>query len=559
MTVLSDSALRSAIAAAINDNSAGDVTPADVRNSIIDFLDSISARGGLPVDTRAAIAAATIPAIVNTIETKGFAAVNDGGRGPYNRRSGAPTLTANKGYIQSADGAWWELDALHGRVRIEQFGGKADFNLATREIIGVTDNLTPFNDAVNFLSLNPVNPYYESGAVIEYGYGGYYHSDTLIPTRTVTIQGPRDTVLNGGRAAHIIVPDGVPGVVTRHGSTDPTVISAAGTTLRDIAIAPVAGGSLVTTAHGVKIEHPTSLFNVTINAFGGNGVNIVADVGSGSNANVWYMERVYVTNNVGNGVFLQAGDSNAGTGIAINAIGNGGWGIRDDSFLGNTWIGVHTASNTLGCFKATDPNARSVFIGCYQEGDQPNAQVAGLNMMIGGIVSNDGGGPTWTNGLISGLWFKPVAGDSDVRTQLRIRRAANEFFSLWFDSDDFAYRLRYDPDFGVIAFNNDTGGAGPINITSRNNTLAAGRSAPLPHAQITFPNSIFVGPSRHEVRNITNATAMPTSGSWAQGDFVYNQTPSISGGKVLLGWSRITTGSAHVLNTDWAACYCTTT
>lgn len=55
----------------------------------------------------------------------------------------------------------------------------------------------------------------------------------------------------------------------------------------------------------------------------------------------------------------------------------------------------------------------------------------------------------------------------------------------------------------------------------------------------------------------TDASAKPTSGSYTVGDFVWNKAPSISGGKVLLGWSRLTTGSAHVLDTDWAACYAT--
>ena len=51
-------------------------------------------------------------------------------------------------------------------------------------------------------------------------------------------------------------------------------------------------------------------------------------------------------------------------------------------------------------------------------------------------------------------------------------------------------------------------------------------------------------------------TAMPTTGTYQQGDFVPNSTPSILGGAgnkyVVNGWIRLTSGSAHVLNTDWA-------
>lgn len=56
---------------------------------------------------------------------------------------------------------------------------------------------------------------------------------------------------------------------------------------------------------------------------------------------------------------------------------------------------------------------------------------------------------------------------------------------------------------------------------------------------------------------LDTGAAQPTTGSYTIGDFVFNTAPSIASGKVLIGWSRLTTGSGHVLNTDWAACYAT--
>jgi hypothetical protein len=503
-------------------------------------------------ETRSTAASNTISAVVKSLRTAGYAVAGDGGHGFYKRRATAPSLTTNPGYFRSLDrfkadgttdsthGGWWELVPDNGHVRIEQFGGKGDFDQVVRTTVGIVDNLPVFNHAVDFLSTNPVNPYYQSGAVIEYGFASYYHSGTLTPVRTVTIQGPRDTVLNGGRGAHIVVPAGVPGILLRAGNTSPLTITAAGSVIRDVAIQPVSAGSLVTSAHGIEMKVPASIFNVTINAFGGNGVQIVADVFVGSNSNVWYINRLFVTSNTGHGVLCQGGDSNAGTAISVNAMQNGGWGVYDQSFLGNTWIGCHTAGNLAGSYKASDPNARTVFLGCYAEGDQNNAQVDTPSIILGGLVSNDGNGITITNGKISPFLMGNVAGDTDVRTAIRMRMQANEFFSLWLDDDNYAYRLAYDPAYGVIHFQNDTGGAGPINITTRNNTLTAGRSAALPHAQITFPNGIFVGPSRHEVRNITNGLAAPTTGAHARGDIVYNQEPSASG---FVGWVCVTGGT----------------
>ena len=47
---------------------------------------------------------------------------------------------------------------------------------------------------------------------------------------------------------------------------------------------------------------------------------------------------------------------------------------------------------------------------------------------------------------------------------------------------------------------------------------------------------------------ITYRTAMPTSGAWTIGDVVYNKGTDIS---TVGGWRRLTTGSTHVLGTDW--------
>jgi hypothetical protein len=52
---------------------------------------------------------------------------------------------------------------------------------------------------------------------------------------------------------------------------------------------------------------------------------------------------------------------------------------------------------------------------------------------------------------------------------------------------------------------------------------------------------------------------MPTVGTYSVNDFVWNSAPTIGAGKVLLGWSRLTTGNAHVALTDWSPCYVTTT
>ena len=53
----------------------------------------------------------------------------------------------------------------------------------------------------------------------------------------------------------------------------------------------------------------------------------------------------------------------------------------------------------------------------------------------------------------------------------------------------------------------------------------------------------------------TNSSAQPTTGKYILGHIVRNNNPSVAGGGgsqyIVSGWVRVTTGSGHVLNTDW--------
>ena len=68
---------------------------------------------------------------------------------------------------------------------------------------------------------------------------------------------------------------------------------------------------------------------------------------------------------------------------------------------------------------------------------------------------------------------------------------------------------------------------------------------------------VNVGPYVNQKKkfNQVTCTVMPTLGQFQQGDYVKNETPTIQGTAgskyVVKGWIRITTGTAHVLNTDW--------
>ena len=79
-------------------------------------------------------------------------------------------------------------------------------------------------------------------------------------------------------------------------------------------------------------------------------------------------------------------------------------------------------------------------------------------------------------------------------------------------------------------------------------------------ATLTAINPILTTNSPYvRVTKRWSASTIPTTGSFRKGDFVENSNPSIASGKVLLGWMRLTTGSAHISGTDWSPIYGTTT
>jgi hypothetical protein len=60
---------------------------------------------------------------------------------------------------------------------------------------------------------------------------------------------------------------------------------------------------------------------------------------------------------------------------------------------------------------------------------------------------------------------------------------------------------------------------------------------------------------RNNVDGVTNRDSIPTGGTWQIGQFVRANTSTVGAGKLLLGWYRLTSGTAHVSGTDWTPIY----
>ncbi len=102
------------------------------------LLPAIGVNGSF-YDTNAAVAAANVPSVVNSLRTAGYTSVGDSGGARYRRVGSEPS---HAGKIQSNDGAWWELVA-DGFVTPEQFGCVGD---------GVANDTSAFQGAVSYLT-----------------------------------------------------------------------------------------------------------------------------------------------------------------------------------------------------------------------------------------------------------------------------------------------------------------------------------------------------------------------------------------------------------------------
>jgi hypothetical protein len=100
--------------------------------------------------------------------------------------------------------------------------------------------------------------------------------------------------------------------------------------------------------HGWVMRGNASLYDCSATEFSGDGAHIVADVGIGpnhGNANSWLIVGGSYSANGRHGIYTQGGDVNAGMAMRCSADGNARYGVCDQSFLGNIYVGLHTMSN----------------------------------------------------------------------------------------------------------------------------------------------------------------------------------------------------------------------
>ncbi|MGU3401684.1 glycosyl hydrolase family 28-related protein [Brucellaceae bacterium D45D] len=109
-------------------------------------------------ESRSIVEETNVPETASFLRTAGYYAPGDGGGALYKRVSTEPS---HAGKVQSADGAWWEVD-LRNVVNVLQFGAKGD---------GVADDFQPIQNAIDAMST--------IGGIVKAPRGTYNLSDGL--------------------------------------------------------------------------------------------------------------------------------------------------------------------------------------------------------------------------------------------------------------------------------------------------------------------------------------------------------------------------------------------
>lgn len=270
-----------------------------------------------------------------------------------------------------------------GSYNVKTFGAKGD---------GTTDDLPAFDCALNRIGRGG-----RIGAILRLPPGIYRLKGQLIINKVMIIEGAGWGVWSENvEAATLLKFDRGAGLVINSPNAGNTA-GGGNTIIKNLGITTSGKAADV---HGVVLRSRARLDNVSVNNFGGNGITIDTDRYSG-NANLWYLNNVWIHNNGAHGLYVNGRDANAGTASMVNASENGGWGVKDTSLHGNTYLQCHTEHNgridaTAGGYTTVglQPNdiRTSTFIGCYAEGDQAKSKFSPTTVVIGGVygVSNSG-------------------------------------------------------------------------------------------------------------------------------------------------------------------------
>jgi hypothetical protein len=266
------------------------------------------------------------------------------------------------------------------------------------------------------------------------------------------------------------------------------------------------------------------------------------------------------------GFYFEGADANAGVGIGLSATSNRGWGIYDSSFLGNTFVGCHAATNVLGSYKTDNANARSVFLGCYAEIDQGPASIEAPSLVLGGMMNTSGTGGFLGDGAGASVLRRgelrvenQINSGRSVRATLGSPNVGDTAMELKLSTEPQSWRLRYEgPNSPGYADRTGWWDLEFAGLTVGSALRFCGQQAAewltgYGGAKAWFLNGFYVGrgiPGGGAGARVLTVTGSqpPTTGTWTRGDRVLNTAPTPGSSA---GWICISGSDASFPQGQW--------
>lgn len=446
-----------------------------------------------------------------------------------------------------------------------------------------------------------------AGPAIYVPSGTYHVSGAIEIKRRVRIYGDGSSMANSSEASRIIFPANSHGFIIHSyntigsGMESPATTQGGGSILYGLQIEGTMIGS--TSGHGVWLRAMATIEQCKILQWAGDGIHIVAGARAkgiqAGNANGWSVHNVRINNCTGNGMYLAGADVNAGVGYQVQCSSIGQWGIYDDSFLGNTYVGCMTevcgrlsqvshageryycidpakagnatpgadpkvwvsigigginaesypmwvASHSYavgGSYASINPNARNVFVGCYSEDSQPPSHVLAPACVFGGAFG-------WVTAASTAAIFSNGPGGATIGGGLSLVAAApvgTNTTRLGGDGKNGDVLVSTHSEFSPHIFRLHYSGPDLVwdyansiatyRITGPTTAHTFGRSASVPY--VFQVDAVWVG-NANNARMQSTGTAPPTAGNYARGDYIRNSHPAVGLPK---GWFCVEAGT----------------
>ena len=517
--------------------------------------------------------------------------------------AGMQVLTAKEGFLYDVlafDAATFDIQP--GAVKLDALpgpNGSINFRQMLPAANGTTDDYPLL--AKLLAKPNGGSGFYVSGPSIYFPTGAYRMNTTLELKREVRLWS--DAGFPSQAHGRLIFAANTAGIVvnrfnTLDGTTQGSPTTAAdATVIEGLSIEGLGGTDR--TKHGITIRARCSVRSTMVSGFAGNGITVTASAGVGGtaegNANVVYIENTTCVGNRNHGFYADGADANAGTCVNLDCASNGRFGIYDSSFLGNTYIGCHAASNGVatvggnssiqgsivlhnGNFWLPHWNATEAELVATEPGTNANIWIDRGEGYVNSFY------PAWTPGRPEGTYFRAFAYFNEAPT------AESVFLGCYNEMDHDAAFLGPCVVVGGLLSNIRAGGrlsAGTNGVLSATTfaTTQNGMQAWLTDGnayetwtgtantaqetwrwkrtanggiQLDNANSGFRIPLRitgnADTRpwklNLTDVliggrlqaagTAAPTTGTWERGDYVRNSNPAVGQPK---GWICTVSGT----------------